>query len=656
MDTVNIVNFDWLTYINNYDDLINANINTKELAWSHWIKYGKKEGRTFKNIVVVKDDIVNENIDVVNEKFDITNIFRENNNINTIYKYYSEVDYKYMCEDILIYCCNFDTLAHIYNLNLLNQKFQKIFIVVDSDICEEKYLKYNVNFIKSIKTKNYFLKFLLGIKEVMNENYFFNNLWLINDNILLKNYNDVNFAESIKKTNKISLLFKNNNNSLDSNFIILNEKYVYKFGKYLLNQNLNTNQNINNISKDITNVLYKNDVNYLFNEEKLNKYIYILTEKYIIDNNFYSVNSKYFNNIFYFFLNSAKFKNIYEYFYDCKYTKKSKCDSDTIYTDFLISNTIFSYSSRTSIRNNKFFCDLCEKFNCDLEYLINSLKVINFVRKYSGKNNDLLNLNNIFFRKSEIKTTFLNLKENIKNIQQISGNKKLIYTHNNNYYDLFWDIDDCYVEKDIDYIYISNVFDEGSCKNFKHVFCSIDNEDDFYVNRKIKFDKTLYDCYDYVLYVDSNIYINSKLKDFFDLLNTGEDLLLFSHPERNSVLQELVTLNNTNVMHNKWNLNKNMTNAIFNNFKNNVENKLYWLSVQLSTTKKDIFSDIEKLYVQYKLKRDQIYFSLIQHNYKIKIINIKSSHNFSNDIFDGDYGFIENWSCYFNRPLGGNHI
>ena len=41
--------FDWQTYINNYEDLQKAGINNKEKAWKHWIEYGKSEGRTFIN-------------------------------------------------------------------------------------------------------------------------------------------------------------------------------------------------------------------------------------------------------------------------------------------------------------------------------------------------------------------------------------------------------------------------------------------------------------------------------------------------------------------------------------------------------------------------------------------------------------------------------
>jgi len=38
--------FDWQTYVNNYDDLRASGINTKEKAIEHWLKEGKKQGRT----------------------------------------------------------------------------------------------------------------------------------------------------------------------------------------------------------------------------------------------------------------------------------------------------------------------------------------------------------------------------------------------------------------------------------------------------------------------------------------------------------------------------------------------------------------------------------------------------------------------------------
>ena len=40
-------NFDWKKYVNAYTDLQQDNITTKEKAWNHWIRHGKKEGRVF---------------------------------------------------------------------------------------------------------------------------------------------------------------------------------------------------------------------------------------------------------------------------------------------------------------------------------------------------------------------------------------------------------------------------------------------------------------------------------------------------------------------------------------------------------------------------------------------------------------------------------
>ena len=50
--------FDWIYYINNYEDL--KHIQSKELAWHHWIHHGSKEGRTYKNQSIKKPDTINE--------------------------------------------------------------------------------------------------------------------------------------------------------------------------------------------------------------------------------------------------------------------------------------------------------------------------------------------------------------------------------------------------------------------------------------------------------------------------------------------------------------------------------------------------------------------------------------------------------------------
>jgi len=50
---MNVNDFDWKTYLENYEDLRKAGIITKEKAYLHWIIYGRKEGRTDKKKVKV---------------------------------------------------------------------------------------------------------------------------------------------------------------------------------------------------------------------------------------------------------------------------------------------------------------------------------------------------------------------------------------------------------------------------------------------------------------------------------------------------------------------------------------------------------------------------------------------------------------------------
>jgi hypothetical protein len=67
--------FDWISYIDNNDDLKNAGINNEESALNHWITYGKNENRVFYN-----KDGEYENFDWINyiKKYDdlrMNNIF-----------------------------------------------------------------------------------------------------------------------------------------------------------------------------------------------------------------------------------------------------------------------------------------------------------------------------------------------------------------------------------------------------------------------------------------------------------------------------------------------------------------------------------------------------------------------------------------------------
>ena len=169
--------------------------------------------------------------------------------------------------------------------------------------------------------------------------------------------------------------------------------------------------------------------------------------------------------------------------------------------------------------------------------------------------------------------------------------------------------------------------------------------------------KTLYDCYEKVLYIDSNVTIHKKLGNFWNNLDGETELVLFSHPDRNTALEEINTLKNTTVNHNKWNLNSNKVNELCENFKGNLNNDLFWLNVQLSTTKMNIYQEIEEMYKKYKLKRDQVYFSILSTKYIIKKIKITQINNFKyTNQCDKDYGYLSNWSNKFRRVFGGTHL
>ena len=72
------------------------------------------------------------------------------------------------------------------------------------------------------------------------------------------------------------------------------------------------------------------------------------------------------------------------------------------------------------------------------------------------------------------------------------------------------------------------------------------------------------------------------------------------------------------------------------------------------------------MYKKYKLKRDQVYFSLIKNKYGIKTIKISRCKSDLSKFFkksqikhscvDGDYNYLVNWSDKFSRPFGGDHL
>ena len=621
---------------------------------------------------------------------------------------------------ILIIACYPNNLCYLHHLNNLIDRFKKIyFIYSEHDEINnfENQIIFQNNKIKLIKVENIgcdFKKYYIGISEIKKNNESFNYLFIINDSFMIDDWNKTIFNDNIFLkiyNNDIvgmfeSLCFKNH---LQSFFLIMNNKITDLYYNYLSTYNFKKNiseEDKNNIIMDLevnfNNSIISNPIN------KYSKVFDILNNKQASDlyfniNNIYNslIKDNYFNpelvigpfyNIYKIgYLNSVNFDIIfkntdifkerlniyfhcykpfvryYNYFYNgIKYNTPLKknytpinkyIDIYSIITYYNINITKYNFYKDNNSKN--IYTYLSEKFGCEIEDIQIAISLINFIKKYNGYNNFIAYLKSTYFYKKSNKVTEINdLIYNIQQIQSKTKNKKLIYTNNINSYDTFWDIDDDIIEKDTDYIYISNVIDNNVCKNFNFIYCNLDSNDEFYINRLIKFNKTLFNCYDKVLYIDSNIRIITKLTNFFNSLDVNNDILIFSHPERNTINEEINTLELCSCNHNKWNLKLDNLNILKKNYKNELSNNLYWLSIQLSNTKYNIFEDIKEIYEKFKLKRDQIYFGLIENKYKKQIIYIKfKNSNFKNDIklLDGHYGYIEWWSDKFTRPFGGLH-
>lgn len=116
---LNYNNFDWKLYKNKYSDL--SIINNKHSAWSHWINFGKKEGRK-KCIITTPEN-----------KY-ITKDFFENNYTIYITRHMND---------------NISQKYWIHNYNCIRANYQKINIVIIDDNSHKIYSdmdkNYNVN-------------------------------------------------------------------------------------------------------------------------------------------------------------------------------------------------------------------------------------------------------------------------------------------------------------------------------------------------------------------------------------------------------------------------------------------------------------------------------------------------------------------------------
>ncbi len=63
------IDFDWKTYVQNYEDLKREGIDTEEKAKQHWLEFGKSEGRDYHMIGQAK---LPEPVAEVDKTFDVT--------------------------------------------------------------------------------------------------------------------------------------------------------------------------------------------------------------------------------------------------------------------------------------------------------------------------------------------------------------------------------------------------------------------------------------------------------------------------------------------------------------------------------------------------------------------------------------------------------
>jgi len=692
-NTNNLHDFDPVIYKNQYDDLISM---TEEEATIHYIRFGKYEGRNYKsenikmigiNILIIACHIKNlifiDHLNNIKEYFNkiylIYSVPNENIKIDTLdfFKKNPNIELKKV-ENI-----GYDFKKYLIGINIvLNDSFNKLWLINDSFIIYNwKKNIFTDNNIKLINESDYIgliqsnynnIKhfqsyFLILNKEIVNiyKYYLENNIYLLNNNVNEDIKNEIIDKFEVKLSNSIIT-----NNKYKSNSLIQSktQNEVYKlYVDYGIFKDID--ESILNISS-YSPKIYDNNFNqsmFISQFYGIYKIRYLSISPYIIflqkykKENFELILNLYFHTY-------EPFVRYFNYFY------YKKINLNTYTNDYLNLNEIFNtnnlfmeniidmskYDFYVKNDGDNIIKYLSNILKCSDDDIYNSMNVIKFIKNYKKNNKFILDLKYRYFYENKVNNNLDNLISDIIKIQNKTKNKKLIYTNNINFYDTFWDIEDDLVENDIDYIYISNIDDINVCKNFIHLSCNLNSTDTFYLNRYFKFNKKLFNCYEKILYIDSNVKINKKLNKFFDLLDDKTDIILFKHPDRNTLNDELIELINSPQNYSKWNLDIDKIEKLRNEQKTELNNQLYWLNIQLSNTKYNLYDDINELYNKYNLKRDQILFSINQKKYKIKIIEINKSNNLVYDqnikYFDGDYGYIDFFSNYFSRPFGGLHI
>jgi hypothetical protein len=194
------MNFNWKTYVENYEDLRKAGINNERKAKTHWQQYGQNEGRTYLKIINTQENDKNSN------KNKLFKIWDENDSIiDCTFKNY---EFKIIKKSLIIISCHSNSI-YKYNILKNNIKFFEInnidIIIVNS---KEYKNMYDFNFSGFIKNVFY----------VENDKYYdFGKWYHVINNIDYNEYTNIIFInDSIILTNNINNYFLNiDNNNYD---------------------------------------------------------------------------------------------------------------------------------------------------------------------------------------------------------------------------------------------------------------------------------------------------------------------------------------------------------------------------------------------------------------------------------------------------------
>ncbi len=289
--------FDWETYLNNYDDLKKV-FKTKDQAWRHWIKYGKKEGRTANNIInKIPDSMIYEKYP--NFNFELYKTFNSEKIISSkTFINHLENDCIYSLESFYRKYPNFN--YHIYRkVKDIKKGITEVQTIINWYKNER-----NFDFLESVNLSNYIRKKILIYPHMKYDKS--------NGGIVVQYYlaekldlmgEQVRLFDRFKSTqNDFNINYYNNDFVLDDNTMVI---YCEGIKENPLNAKNVTRWLLSELGMNVRSNSYKkwghNDLVYYFNYErkiydkfKTNNDIYKSMSLIYIDNNIcnYNINER----------------------------------------------------------------------------------------------------------------------------------------------------------------------------------------------------------------------------------------------------------------------------------------------------------------------------------------------------------------------------